>query len=61
MVYWKTAKGKIAKLMNKIPKLVFSGTLQSVDWNNSTLIKENAFAKISKIEKSQGNGYICVW
>ena len=52
--YWKTAKGEIAELMNKIPKLVFSRTLQSVDWNNSTLVKGNASAEISKL-KSQGN------
>jgi dihydrofolate reductase len=53
--YWKTAKGDIAELMNKIPKLVFSRTLQSVDWNSSTLIKENASAEISRL-KTQGNG-----
>ena len=52
--YWKTAKGEIAELMNKLPKLVFSRTIASVDWNNSTLIKENASAEISKL-KSQAN------
>lgn len=52
--WWKTATGEIADLMNKIPKLVFSRTLQSVDWNNSTLVKGNASAEISKI-KTQGN------
>jgi len=52
--YWKTEKGEIAELMNKIPKLIFSRTLKSVDWNNSTLIKENASAEISKL-KTQGN------
>ena len=52
--WWKTAKGEIADLMNKIPKLVFSRTLQSVDWNNSTLVKGNASAEISKL-KSEGN------
>src|SRR5690349_10703485 len=52
--YWKTEKGTIADLMNAIPKLIVSRTLQSVDWNNSTLIGENASAEISRI-KSQGN------
>ena len=54
--HWKEAKGEngeIADLMNKIPKLVFSKTLKSVDWNNTTLIKENASAAISKL-KAQG-------
>jgi len=58
--YWKTEKGEIAQLMNKIPKLTFSRTLQSVDWNNSTLIKENASAEISRL-KTQGNGDMYVF
>src|SRR5262245_49140736 len=55
--YWKTAEGEnaeIAGLMNKIPKIVFSRTLNSVDWNNSTLIKEDASAEIRKL-KNEGN------
>lgn len=52
--YWKTAKGEIAHLMNNIPKLVFSRTLESVDWNNATLVKGNAAEEISKL-KTQGN------
>ena len=52
--YWKAEKGEIAELMNKIPKLVFSRTLKSVDWNNSTLVQGNAAEEISKL-KTQGN------
>ncbi|HET6528716.1 MAG TPA: hypothetical protein VFG39_08175, partial [Balneolaceae bacterium] len=48
--HWTKAKGEIAELMNKISKLVFSKTLESVEWNNSTLIKENASAEISKLK-----------
>jgi dihydrofolate reductase len=58
--YWKTEKGEIAEFMNKLPKLVFSRTLQSCDWNNSTLIKENASAEISKL-KTQGTGDMYVF
>jgi len=63
--YWKTAKGQIAELMNKIPKLVFSRTLTSVDtkaigWNDSTLVKGNASAELSKL-KSQGDGDMFVF
>ena len=61
--YWTKAEGEnaeIAELMNKIPKLVFSKTLKSVDWNNSTLIKENASAEISKL-KAQGDGDMYVF
>jgi len=61
--YWTKAEGEnaeIAELMNKIPKLVFSKTLKSVDWNNSTLIKENASAEILKL-KAQGDGDMYVF
>jgi dihydrofolate reductase len=58
--YWETEKGEIAEFMNKIPKLVFSRTLQSVGWNNSTLVKENASAEISRL-KTQGNGDMYVF
>lgn len=52
--YWTKEEGVIADLMNKIPKLVFSTTLKSADWNNSTLIKGNASAEIKKY-KEQGD------
>ena len=52
--YWQNAEGEIADLMNKIPKIVFSKTLQVADWDNTTLIKENASAEIQKL-KEQGD------
>lgn len=58
--YWTKEKGEIADLMNAIPKLIFSETLKAVDWNNSTLIKENASAEISKL-KVQGGGDMYVF
>jgi dihydrofolate reductase len=58
--YWKTEKGEIAEMMNKIPKLVFSRTLNSVDWSNSTLVKVDASAEISKL-KTLGNGDMFVF
>jgi dihydrofolate reductase len=58
--YWKTEKGEIAELMNKIPKLVCSRTLDSVDWNNSTLVKRNASEEISRL-KAQGGGDMYVF
>ncbi|HEY9341067.1 MAG TPA: dihydrofolate reductase family protein [Hanamia sp.] len=55
--YWTNAQGEqeeIADLMNSIPKLVFSKTLKSADWNNTTLIKENASAEIRKLKEQGG-------
>jgi dihydrofolate reductase len=48
--YWKTAEGEVAELMNKIPKLVFSRTLRSADWNNSTLVNANSSEEISRLK-----------
>ena len=55
--YWKKAEGEnneIARLMNSIPKLVFSRTLKSVDWSNATLIHDNASAEISRLKAEGG-------
>jgi dihydrofolate reductase len=56
--YWKnaegSAEGEVAGLMNKIPKLVFSRTLKSVDWNNSTLVSGDPSAEISKLKHQEG-------
>lgn len=57
--YWKTAKGEIADFMNKLPKIVCSRTLNSVDWNNSILIKENVADEIAKLKaKSNKDMYV---
>lgn len=48
--YWRTAEGEIADFMNKLPKIVCSRTLNSADWNNSILIKENVADEIAKLK-----------
>jgi dihydrofolate reductase len=58
--HWTKEKGEIADLMNSIPKIVFSRTLKSADWNNTTLIKENTSSEIRKL-KEQGSGEIYVF
>jgi len=52
--HWTKAEGEIADLMNKMPKIVFSKTLKSADWNNTTLIRENASAEINKLKEQGG-------
>jgi len=58
--HWTREKGEIADLMNSIPKIVISKTLKSAEWNNTTLIKENAASQIRKL-KEQGNGELYVF
>jgi dihydrofolate reductase len=52
--YWTKEEGDIADLMNRIPKLVFSKTLKLADWNNTTLISENATDEIKKLKEQGG-------
>ena len=57
--YWTNAEGEaaeqeVAKLMNSIPKLVFSRTLKSAEWNNTTIISEDASAEIKRLKQEDG-------
>jgi len=57
--YWtkpeaETAEPTVAKLMNSIPKLVFSKTLKSAAWNNTTIICDNASEEINKLKNQDG-------
>lgn len=58
--YWQTATGAIADYMNSLPKVVCSRTLQTADWNNSTLVKHDAANEVAKL-KQQGNGNMFVF
>lgn len=49
-----TAEQEVAKLMNSIPKIVFSKTLKKAEWNNTTIISENAADEIQKLKQQDG-------
>lgn len=44
----------VADLMNRLSKIVFSRTLQSVEWNNTRLIRENAQHEIRNLKTQPG-------
>lgn len=57
--YWtkpeaETEEQEVAKLMDSLPKLVFSKTLKSAEWNNTSIISDNASAEIKKIKEQGG-------
>lgn len=58
--HFQSAEGEIPRLMNQLPKIVFSRTLESADWNNSSLIRENAAEEIRKL-KADGDGDLYVF
>lgn len=52
--YWSTATGAIAEFMNSVPKVVFSKTLATADWNNTRLVREDAAAEVAKLKNVPG-------
>ncbi len=52
--YWQSATGEIAKFMNKVPKVVFSRTLEKAEWNNTRLVKENADEEVANMKRLSG-------
>jgi dihydrofolate reductase len=57
--YWPTPAALegdpvVADLMNTIPKVVFSSTLDTADWQNSRLVKENVAEAIAELKQQPG-------
>ena len=45
----------IAAKLNSLPKFVISSRLKSADWNNSTVVSENAMEEIKKLKTLPGS------
>jgi dihydrofolate reductase len=59
VAWWPTpaaakAMPEVAKGMNAAPKYVFSRTLDSADWSNTTLVKDDPAAEIGRIKQTPG-------
>lgn len=52
--YWTTETGAVADLMNAVPKLVFSRTLTSAEWNNTRLVKDPAEVEVARLKREAG-------
>ncbi len=57
--YWPTESATtddpaVAKLMNDMQKIVFSKTLDKVEWSNSRLVKGDPSMEVSKIKQQSG-------
>jgi dihydrofolate reductase len=44
----------IAGIMNSAPKIVYSATLQSADWQNTTLVKDDAVESVRELKRAAG-------
>jgi dihydrofolate reductase len=52
--YWPTSTEPEARMMNQLPKVVFSRTLKNVEWQNSRLAGENVAAEIARLKRQPG-------
>jgi dihydrofolate reductase len=52
---WPSRDGEFADKFNTMPKYVVSTTLdEPLEWNNSTVIKDNVAEEVSKLKQQQG-------
>jgi dihydrofolate reductase len=61
--YWPTELATtddpvVAGKMNSLPKVVFSKTLSSAEWNNTTLVKENYEEEVLKLKQQPGRNLV---
>jgi len=59
--YWPTPMAAqhdaaVADRMNKLPKVVFSTTLNDVSWSNTKLVKGEMAAEVRKMKEESGDG-----
>lgn len=58
--YWQTAAGAVADYMNRLPKVVCSRTLHVADWNNTSVVWDDAATAVAKL-KQRGSGNMFVF
>lgn len=56
--YWPDAPGPLAKPMNEIPKVVFSSSLASADWAETTIAAGDLAEAITRLKQEHSDGYL---
>jgi dihydrofolate reductase len=52
--YWPSATGPDADRMNQLPKVVFSRTLETVEWGNSRLVRGDVPTEVARLKQQPG-------
>jgi dihydrofolate reductase len=56
---WRPRSGELAERLNSLPKYVVSSTLETPEWNNTTVLKGDAVTEVAKL-KQELDGEIVV-
>ena len=56
--FWPSAPGPFAKPMNDIPKFVFSNSLTSADWAETTIISGELTDAVTRLIQERAGGYL---
>ncbi len=56
--YWPGAPGPIANAMNDIPKVVFSDSLVSADWGETTIVGGDLTEAVTRLKQERSGGYL---
>ena len=56
--YWPSASGPFANPMNEIPKVVFSNSLASADWAETTIAAGDLAEAVTRLKQERSGGYL---
>ena len=56
--YWPNASGPFAMPMNEIPKVVFSDSLASADWGQTTIATGDLAQAVTRLKQERSDGYL---
>jgi dihydrofolate reductase len=56
--YWPSDSGPFAKPMNEIPKIVFSNSLASADWDETTIATGDLAEAVTRLKQERSGGYL---
>ncbi len=56
--YWPGASGPFAGPMNQIPKVVFSNSLTSADWDETTIAAGDLAKAVTRLKQQRSGGYL---
>ncbi len=56
--FWPGARGPFAKPMNEIPKVVFSDSLASADWGETTIATGDLAEAVTRLKQERSDGYL---